>query len=83
MTTFEIVTILFGTGIIFGIGKIIFNTGKISEKITLMDKNINQLQDESRDILKSIQILDSRISRIEGQLTPRIWEPRIIEKKEE
>lgn len=46
-------------------------------------KEAKELKQEIKEIKNSIQILDSRISRIEGQLAPRIWEPQIIHKQEE
>ena len=36
---------------------------------------------EAKEIKRDLQQLDSRVSRIEGQLMPSPWEPKIKEKK--
>lgn len=42
-----------------------------------IDKKFDIVMSEIKEMRKDIQSLDSRISRIEGQLTPRYWEPKV------
>ena len=48
------------------------------------DERFHELKNEIKDLRKDIQSLDSRVSRIEGQLIgPFRFEPKIVEVKEE
>lgn len=57
---------------------------EIKEMRVEFKEEIKEIKVEVKDIKSSLQNLDSRVSRIEGQLigSPR-FEPRILEKKEE
>lgn len=47
-----------------------------------LDKRFERLENQINDVRKDIQSLDSRVSRIEGQLSPYHWEPKIKQKEE-
>ena len=56
---------------------------RIDKKFDAVDKRFDAVLGELREMRKDIQTLDSRISRIEGQLMPHHpWEPKIKEKEE-
>jgi len=78
MTLFEVLSLITGSGVIIIGIKLIFNTGKTAAKINQIFIDISEIKTEIKDVRKDIQCLDSRISRIEGQLMgPHYWEPKI------
>ncbi len=64
---------------------------RIDKKFDCVDKKFegvyqrfDMVFDELKQLRKDMQVLDSRISRIEGQLTGvPSWEPKIRERKQE
>lgn len=50
---------------------------RIEERFDNTDRRFDSVLGELKDMRKELQTLDSRISRIEGQLTPHYWEPKI------
>ena len=45
-----------------------------------MRAEFKEVKQQIKGMEEKLQILDSRISRIEGQLAPRIYEPQILQK---
>lgn len=52
---------------------------RIEKRFEKIEQKMEQRFDQ---VDQKLQILDSRISRIEGQLAPRIWMPEVVEKKD-
>jgi hypothetical protein len=50
---------------------------RMDKKFESIDKRFDTMFSELKEIRKDIQNLDSRVSRIEGQLSPRFWETKI------
>lgn len=70
MTTFEIIQTLIGSGLIIGIVKLIFSSGKISQQLTSIADDVSQLK-------RNVSSLDTRLSRLEGAFYERgYWESR-------
>ena len=70
MTTFEIFTIVFGSGISLGVLRIIFMGGKTI-------KIIETTQEDIRLMKEDIKSIDGRLSRLEGAFFERgQWEAR-------
>lgn len=89
MTLFEIISLFLGAGILIGAIKLIFNSGKTAQKIDRlcldlvemkidMKSGFEKCEARSIKIEDKLQILDSKISRIDGQLSgPSYFEPKV------
>jgi len=89
MTLFEILSLFLGAGILLGAVRLIFMTGKTSEKIDRLCLDLAEMKVEMKSgfekcetrsikIEDKLQILDSKISRIDGQLSgPSYFEPKV------
>lgn len=84
MTTFEIVQLVIGSGLIIGVIRLIFSAGKFSKSFEHIEKRFDRIETDLKEINKDLRTLDSRISRIEGAFfEPRHWEPRVIKKEKD
>ena len=64
-----------------GFGWLIYQIHKTNDR---MDNKFDKMNNKFDDLRKDVQSLDSRISRIEGQLMgPVRWVPEVVERKEE
>jgi hypothetical protein len=70
MTTFEIITLIIGSGIGFGIIRLLISMGKLL-------KTIEILQEDLHSIKNDIKSIDGRLNRLEGAFFERgQWEAR-------
>lgn len=70
MTTFEIFTLVFGSGISLGILRLIFMGGKTSKTIEIMQEHVRIMKED-------IKSIDLRLGRLEGAFFERgQWESR-------
>lgn len=69
-TLFEIASVILTSGILVGIIRIIFTSGKIKQRIESMDEEI-------KDIKSDIKNIDARLNRLEGAFFERgYWEAK-------
>lgn len=77
MTTFEIFTIVFGSGITLGVLRLIFMGGKIIKTIETMQEDIRLIKKDLQMIEMRIDSIDGRLNRLEGAFFERgQWEAR-------
>lgn len=77
MTTFELLTVFFGSSILLTIIKSIFNTGKIIQKIESIDQKLIETNKKMSSIEDNIKLIDGRLNRLEGAFFERgYWESR-------
>lgn len=77
MTWFEILSLVGGTGIILGIGKLIFHLGKIANNIENMISRLNSIDKHLDTVDNKLTAIDNRISHLEGAFFERgQWEAR-------
>lgn len=77
MTTFEVWTLIGGSGIALGIAKLIFHFGKIAKTMEAMQKNIETMASDLKEIKTEIKNVDSRLNHLEGAFFERgQWEAR-------